>query len=288
MRRIDKNRLAKVAARLLALPIFQIALRILDYISRVDTAAQHFPTLVRILLSPWANLMTFMVAFGLLAYAVRTPKEGSRLIVPAEVEGSESGRIPFRTLIIWGVSAASLALTLSACIWGWNHAHAATASPEPSSEAPGKHQVQIQMSPEGWMADWGGKPPDIAYVVANVGPFLPYKEHFHLLMICRVLDNRVDEMEDGLIEKSTLFSPVQAQLAMEMTMSQSFMMRAATHQPEMVHVALVALPDQVQPEQISKLADVARLGGSILIINGFALQLRKTVTKVRTRRELAH
>src|SRR5262249_31841602 len=158
-----------------------------------------------------------------------------------------------------GALAASLALILSVAIWGWNHKHAGKASSQPSPDALGRHQVRIEMPPEGWMAEWGAKPPNIVYVVANVGPFVPYKEHFHLMLICRVLDNRVDEMEDSLIERSAFFSASRAQLTMEMTMSQSLMMRAAEHQPEMMHVALVAFPSEVQPGQVSKLADVARL-----------------------------
>ncbi|HZR31651.1 MAG TPA: carboxypeptidase-like regulatory domain-containing protein [Terriglobales bacterium] len=155
-----------------------------------------------------------------------------------------------------------------------------------SPRAPVKHtdsahfgEVNIKMPRDGWMAEWGAKPPNVVRVVARAEPFLPYRGAVHLMLICRVVDNTIDEMQDTAIEKSVLFSPTQAQFEMEMTLSQSFLQRASTHAPQMAHVSLVFLPRNANPANILKLADVERVGGSILITNGFGLALASQIER---------
>ena len=127
------------------------------------------------------------------------------------------------------------------------------------------------------MTEWGSKPPNIAYAVTNVAPIVPYGSHFHLMLICRVVDNTIDEMADTRIEKSAIFSITQAQLALEMPMSQDMMKRTLPH--KMVHIALVLLPDGVNADQVKKPSDVTALSGQILVTNSFSPSVQQQIIR---------
>ncbi len=125
------------------------------------------------------------------------------------------------------------------------------------------------------MSSWGSKPPDKIYAVIKIVPAPPTNAPFHLMLISRVADNTIDEREDTQIERSSLRSL--AEQAIEIPMSQLFMARAARH--KVVQVILILLPAAVEAKQISRLSDVERVGGQIIINNTFTPTLNGYITK---------
>jgi hypothetical protein len=148
-----------------------------------------------------------------------------------------------------------------------------TSTPTTVSETAHSGDPLIHAPGGGWMFEWGMHKNGIAYIGANVEPLLPYKDRIYLILICRVADNTIDEMEDINIEKSSVFYARQPRIEMEMLVTQAFLARAmkAPEQPPIIHAALVSLPINLQPSQIHKLGDVEKIGGNILSINGFAI-----------------
>jgi hypothetical protein len=140
---------------------------------------------------------------------------------------------------------------------------------------PNGMSVEFHMPPSGWMTAWGSKPPDVAYAVAEATQFVPYKDQLRLLLVCRVVDDLIDELQDENIQKSPAFTPTQSAMSMEMHMSRALMGKAATYPPpQMIHVALVLIKSDVDLGKIKKLADVQPLGGTILVVNGFGMNVK--------------
>jgi hypothetical protein len=132
-------------------------------------------------------------------------------------------------------------------------------------EMPGGRPPVHEANPIITMTSYGSLPNSKMFAIVKVESPPPIDAPFHLLLICRVLDSTVDEMEDPRIEKSSL-SPLTGQ-TIEMTVSQDFLKRA--YALKFVHIILVLLPDGVDPNKISKLSDIPLLGGQIVINNGF-------------------
>lgn len=153
-------------------------------------------------------------------------------------------------------------------------------SPSPDTTDTRPHgSATITMPRDGWMEWWGSLPGGVIRVIARVEPFIPYRLHLHLMLICSIQDNTVDEMEDARIEKSSMFSVTEeTRLVMEMPVSQEFLKRA--YPDKTVHVSLVLLPNPLTSDQISKRSDVGRLGGTLLVTNGFVMHIKRRVTPV--------
>jgi hypothetical protein len=149
------------------------------------------------------------------------------------------------------------------------------------SQSSGEVLVEFKMPTGGWMTLWGSKPPDIAYAVADATPFVPYKDQLRLVLVCRIVDNSIDELQDENIQKSPTFTPTQPEVSIEMHMGQALMMKAAHYPPpQMVHVVLVLIKSDTDLAKIRKLADVQPLGGTILVVNGFGLDIKTRRVKV--------
>ena len=101
-------------------------------------------------------------------------------------------------------------------------------------------------------------------------------------------DNTVDERENTRIMKSSLFTVSESltpSLVMEMPINQEIVDRALGDKVGAItvpmRVALLLLPSSVTPEQISKISDAERLGGSVMTVNGFPLPLMRKKIAVR-------
>jgi hypothetical protein len=168
--------------------------------------------------------------------------------------------------------------------WGISEYQARTHDHLPSAEVQGNNKgnptskragVDFHMPPGGWMTEWGSRPPDIAFAVADATQFVPYKDHVRLMLIWRIADDAIDEQQDENIQKSPLFTPAQPVMSMEMHIEQRWMRRLADYPPsQLVHMALVLITADIDPRKIRKLADVQALGGQVLVVNGFGMNVK--------------
>jgi uncharacterized membrane protein len=156
------------------------------------------------------------------------------------------------------------------------------------------HRVTMTMPPEGWVSEWGlafstPQVPIGVRSIVNVKPIIPYRDYFRLMLICLVKDDTVDERENPKIEKSSLFSVGNdPTLAIDMSLGQELVLaatppRVGTFVLQMRQF-LVLLPRSVRTEQISRVSDVERYGGSIMSVNGFPLTITREVHMVPARR----
>jgi hypothetical protein len=134
--------------------------------------------------------------------------------------------------------------------------------------------ASVTMPEGGWMVSWENMGNTIR-VVARVAPFLPYRSHVHLILVRRIQDNTVDEMEDTHIRKSPPFSMNEERLILEIPMSEDLLAQAFPDKN--LRVSLVLLPNPLTPDEITKLSDVERLGGKILATNGIGLHVSRRV-----------
>ena len=129
------------------------------------------------------------------------------------------------------------------------------------------HQQKFTAPKDGWMTQWGGASPNLVWAVVNGFDLGPAKDKFKFILACRIDDATKDEDHDASIERSGSFVIKPESIRMGIPVSQTFMAR--TIPPKFVWVYLLLMPSAVQPEQIRTLSDLARLGGGILIKNGF-------------------
>ncbi len=129
---VNRQTAADIAAKTLALPVFQLVLRILDNMSRLDTLRSHFPDMVGLVLWPWGNLVMFLGALVLLFWSVRERREPSKIVVP-HTFGIEPRRFPGKTLLI----SCGLGLTAAVVVFASSLAlrphHQAPAGPQAGS-----------------------------------------------------------------------------------------------------------------------------------------------------------
>ena len=130
---------------------------------------------------------------------------------------------------------------------------------------PHEHKAGMTIS----LTGWGSLPPNKVFATINVEPAPPQNAPFHLLLVFMSADNAVDKMQDTRIEKSDLRSL--ASQTVEMVVSQDFMMRASHLELVNVNEVVVLLPDAVGLGQISRLADVEKLGGQITVDGSFRM-----------------
>jgi hypothetical protein len=166
---------------------------------------------------------------------------------------------------VWRVSfVCSIALLLSGYgaikIWP-----PASATSDGSALTKPTVQPVHEAKPTITMTRYGSLPNSKMFAVIKVESPPPIDAPFHLLLICRVVDSTVDEMEDPRIEKSSLRT-ITGQ-TIEMTVSHDFLERA--YKFKFVNIILALLPDGVDPSKIVKLSDVPLLGGQVAINNGF-------------------
>src|ERR1700687_2302119 len=85
--------------------------------------------------------------------------------------------------------------------------------------------VKLVPPPAGWLPAWGQSlPHNILRSVVDVTSIIPYRTHFHLMLVYRVADDTVDEQEDTRIIKSGLFSITEnPKLVMDTPLSQEFL-----------------------------------------------------------------
>jgi len=129
------------------------------------------------------------------------------------------------------------------------------------------HRMTFTSPKDGWMTQWGGSPPNIVWAVVNGFDLGPAKGKFRYILLCRIDDPTIDEQQDTTIEHSVAFAINPESFKIGIPTSQSFIAR--TISPKMVWIYLLLLPNTVQPEQIRTLSDVDRLGGGLLVKNGF-------------------
>jgi len=148
------------------------------------------------------------------------------------------------------------------------------------------HHVTLTMPPRGWLLEWGESiPQNTVRSVADVTTIIPYRSHFHLLLVYRLADNTVDEQDDSKIIKSGLFSVTEdSRLVMDTQLSQAFLDNAVADKSAGVvvipmRVILLILPTSIGPEKISKISDAARFGGAVLTTNGFGLPTEKKILR---------
>lgn len=172
--------------------------------------------------------------------------------------------------MLWGC----LAVFVFFCFGFWIHSKIRQPEePSPKEQSisvvPKEHHAQLAIT----MTEWGSKARGKIYAVVTIEPPPPNNLPFHLLLICRVVDNTLDEIEDTQIETSSLRS-VSGQ-TIEMVVSQRFLERA--YEFKTVRVILVILPGVIESGQILNLSDVTRLGGQIAGNSTFTPSINKQV-----------
>jgi hypothetical protein len=128
---------------------------------------------------------------------------------------------------------------------------------------------------EGWLSQWGDTPPNVLYGVTPGVDLGPAKDQYRFILVARMDNPTIDQMEDTTILKSVAYSIKNETTMLAIPVSQDFLLRVAP--AHMVYISLILLPSTVHPDQIRKLADVEKRGGGILATNAF---LYKTVTVV--------
>ena len=257
----------KIGGAALLIPLGAIR-GIVDAIGEVQTV-NDLP-IVKWLIHPYFSLGAFTGATILGAWAwydYRIKKE------PAGFVGTPENKRRYQLQAICAAVSAIILVVAVPIVYG--HYRTPKVIPKSPVTPSDKVQVEFKMPLTGWMTAWGSKPPDIAYATVNAEQFLPYKEHMRLMLICRAVDDTVDELQDEDIQKSSVFTPTQSVMNMEMHLTQKLMTKAATYSPlQMVHVALILMKQDLDTGKIKKLADVSSLGGNILVVNGFGLNAK--------------
>jgi hypothetical protein len=181
---------------------------------------------------------------------------------------------------LWGIAILTMLVLSTSVVIGLYHRYygktdtnSSSVPPPTISAVPKEHHA----APEITMTQWGCLTNGRMFADVQVNPPIPSNAPFHMMLIWRVVDNAIDELEDVQIEKSTLRSMSEAGQTIELAVSQDFLQRA--YRLKMVHVILVVLPGAVAPAQIMKLSDVTRLGGQIGITNGFVPNVHVTIEK---------
>jgi hypothetical protein len=152
-------------------------------------------------------------------------------------------------------------------------------APEPTSKGPVSYSADSPLG--GWMAGWGAAEPQsdgslMIRSAVRTETLFPIRDHIRVMLVYRVSDNRVDEMNDREIIKSAIFTVNNTDpLVIDTPIEPSILARRTPRREGPIllemEVVLAILPPSVTPDKISKLADVAKNGGSLLSKGGFGI-----------------
>ena len=138
-----------------------------------------------------------------------------------------------------------------------------------------KEDASHEAHPTITMTEYGTLVGAKAFAVIKVENPPPPEAPFRLILITRVQDSTVDEMEDTRILKSRAL-PITGQ-TIEIPLTNEYLENAM--RLKLARVILVLVPSSVSPSQIARLSDVVRLGGQIMINNGFLTSVSKVISK---------
>jgi hypothetical protein len=115
---------------------------------------------------------------------------------------------------------------------------------------------------------YGQGPGGALEAIVNSRSLLKYKDHFKMMLIVRVPYPDIDNMTDTAMEKSALYTITGGWTQLAITSIRQLRFRVSqgatgTISPT-VHFLLVIIPNDIAPEQIRTLSDVARVGGKIM------------------------
>jgi hypothetical protein len=206
--------------------------------------------MIGVTINLWLGFLLLAIAFALIAWGCWI------------WEGKSPRRAPLRiaTICIFAVAYFSLVGIQIRAQYKKDH-------PTVSRTAPGTPKTEVDRDTGGKviMTEWGGMPGGKVFANVTVESPPAPSLHLHMILIARVQDSAIDEMEDTRIEKSSLRDVIGQTI--EITVSRQF--QARVYRLKFAKAILVLLPGTVQPAQISKLSDVLRVGGTIMINNGF-------------------
>jgi hypothetical protein len=118
--------------------------------------------------------------------------------------------------------------------------------------------------PQALIADVGLLPPNTYLMIVNTRS-LRQNSDTHRLMICaRLAYVDVDRMTDPNLDKTTLFTITGNQQTLGGTASNSLVSRLIPEHSYDLELDLILMPKDISPNQVTTLASVQRLGGTIL------------------------
>jgi hypothetical protein len=138
-----------------------------------------------------------------------------------------------------------------------------------------KEETTHEAHPTITMTEYGTLVGAKAFAVIKVENPPPPEAPFRLILITRVQDSTIDEMDDLRILKSGAL-PVTGQ-TIEIPLTNEYLERSM--RLKWARIILVLVPSSVSPSQIARLSDGVRLGGQIMINNGFLTSVSKIPSK---------
>jgi len=152
--------------------------------------------------------------------------------------------------------------------------------------------IKLVPPPEGWLPEWGMQIPPLGVrSTVDVSTLLQYHKPIPLMLIYRIDDKTVDEQADTRIVKSNLFLVADTpRITIDVQLPEDFLVNGVvqklgrlpvekTNLSLQMKVALVVLPKGTTGEAISRISDATKLGGAVLIINGFPFSAEASVEK---------
>ena len=146
--------------------------------------------------------------------------------------------------------------------------------------------LQLIPPPGGWLREWGAPIPPLGVrSVVDLSTLIPYKKPIPLMLVYWIVDDTVDEQNETRIVKSNIFTVAgNPRLTIDVQLYTQFLARVAPQKSEKLivpmKVALLALPRTARPDDISRISDASKLGGSVLTVNGFPFPVEAKVTKL--------
>jgi len=174
-----------------------------------------------------------------------------------------------------GIGILGLSIYLAQSLYLFNESKKNVSSVAPSSTEETRQQQSAPL-PNKWSIDGrklilgaaASKQGGWVAITVNTAELSAFAKDYSLMIIVRVLDNRIDALTDAGIAKSSLFAITGEVRTIEVKLTKDFIARSdaiSQHHNQMsLQFYLALIPKRIRAEQVLTIADITAVGGQQL------------------------